>query len=107
MQTDSVQRKRKWVESTEYQTDGKKRAHLRIVTDISAANDSDLKSICAESSGSLSAVDSLFDEPTQSAKPASRTAEERWSDFSLQTVSLASRTAPPIPGLFAPKVRLP
>jgi 2OG-Fe(II) oxygenase superfamily len=107
MQTDSVQRKRKWVESTEYQTDGKKRAHLRIVTDISAANDSDLKSICAESSGSLSAVDSLFDEPTQSAKPASRTSEERWSDFSLQTVSLASRTAPPIPGLFAPKVRLP
>ncbi|KIM75234.1 hypothetical protein PILCRDRAFT_827482 [Piloderma croceum F 1598] len=67
-------------------------------------------SICAESSGSLSAVDSLFDEPTKPAKPlnqALRTSGERRSSFSPKTVSLASRTVPPIPGLFAPKVRLP
>lgn len=106
-----TERKRKWVESTEYQTTGgEKRAHLRIVTDISSLRDSDLKSLCAESSGTLSAVDSLFDEPTKSAKPlnqASRTSRERLSSFSPKTVSLASRTAPPIPGLFAPKVRLP
>jgi len=111
MQTVSVERKPKWVESTEYQTTGgEKRAHLRIVTDISSPTDNDLKSICAESSESLSAVDSLFDEPTKSAKPSNQdswTSGERRSSFLPKIVGLAIRTAPPIPGLFAPKVRLP
>ena len=109
LRTNGRQRVEKWyLKMDTKQTGNEKRAHLRIVTDISSPRDSDAKSMCPDSSGSLSAVDSLFDEPAIPAEPlnqASRTSGV--PTFLAEGVSLASRTAPPIPGLFAPSVRLP
>src|ERR1700736_2202714 len=95
--------KRKIVEEVlqkEYETVGDKRARLQVVTDIS--RDIDDTSIFAETGENLSAVDSLFDSPTA---PLNRA--ERLSSFPPEGVRPASRTSPPIPGLFAPSVRLP
>jgi hypothetical protein len=106
MQTNSTQRKRQRALSGECQptvaTD--KRARLRIVTDITCT-ESDVSSIFPESSGGVSALDSLFDEPTEPLNPAERILQNRES--SPKAVSLASRIVPPIPGLFAPSARLP
>jgi len=99
--------KRKIVEEvlqrhSEYETVGDKRARLQVVTDIS--RDIDDTSIFAETGENLSAVDSLFDSPT-APPPLNRA--ERLSSFPPEGVRPASRTSPPIPGLFAPSVRLP
>jgi hypothetical protein len=81
---------------------------LRIMTDmIEVKGDSDSISIFEDG---LSDHDSLFDEPLVPdglSELSVRLSDECYQRASPTTVNLASRTAPPVPGLFAPSVRLP